>query len=249
MRHEKEFISDRSHGRAMAAHRVLGAAAQVGWASGELRAPRNHQRGVLSDPQQLSLACASTRPAAVSNCVSLLPPLAAGWHVAKHSRCAAGAGAQAGRTQAAAERRDSRQPDGQRNRTRRAERLRRGKKRSSDASGMSWWTRSVCCGRSSSRRPRCKIVTAENSRCSASTSGSSFPKSFGPTAPIAPPQFGLGCYGAGASNWYADRAAGLKFYPNAGLWNAHSAGGIAGADFRNATNEPSKANRPSSSLP
>jgi len=233
----------------MAVHRVLGAAAQVGWASGELRAPRNHQRGVLSGPQQLSLACASARSAAVSDRVSLLPALAAGRHLAKDSRCAAGAGAQAGRTQAAAERRDPRQPDGQRNRARRAERLRRGKKRSSDASDISWWIRSACCGRSSSRRPRCKIVTAENSHWNASTSGSSFQKSFGPTSPIAPPQFGLGCCGAGASNWFADRTAALKFYPSAGSSNARSAGGIAGADFRNVTNEPSKANTPSSSSP
>jgi hypothetical protein len=233
----------------MAAHRVLGATAQVGWASSELPAPRNHQRGVLSNPQQLSLACASARSAAVSDRVSLLPPLAAGRHVAKDSRRAAGARAQAGWTQAAAERRDPRQPDGQRNRARRAERLRRGKKRSWDASGTSWWIRSACCGRSSSRQPRCKIVTAENSHSNASASGSSFQKSFGPTAPITPLQFGLGCCGAGASNWFADRAAGLKFYPSAGSWNARSAGGIAGGDWPNVTNALPIANMPSSSSP
>jgi len=220
MRHEKEFIfrpiSRTSNG---GRYRVLGAAAQVGlWASGELRAPRNHQRGVLSDPSSCPWRALPHEPAAVSNCVSLLPPF--GSRMARGKaftmRCGSGCASRPDTSRGRAPRFSTARLSKEPNKAGRKATTREKKGRRTQAACRGGHARFVVGARHHAGLAA-KIVTAENSRCSASTSGSSSPNLIGPTAPIAPPQFGLGAMGLVRRIGTPNRAAGLKFYPNAGL--------------------------------
>jgi len=249
MSHETELLSYRPDGFPVATGRTLGSGTEIGWSSGEVRASRNPQRDSLCHSQWLHVAQFAARFSPVSDCVLLLPLVATGWHLGADSRQAPRTGATPGGQAAEAVGRSARQPECQNNRTRRATRLRRGKKRSPAASGMWSSTRSGCCGRWSLRPLACKTAMAADWFWRRSAAKSSSPRSSGRTKHIARWSNGPRKSGVGSSKFSLDQPTPSRFNPSAGSSNAPSAGSIDHVDWPNPTNARSKAIRPLSSSP
>ena len=75
--HEKEFIPHGPDGCPVAEDRAVGAPAEARRPAGEVRAARDRQRHLLRHANRLPVAGFAARLAAVSDCVSLLPFVAA----------------------------------------------------------------------------------------------------------------------------------------------------------------------------
>ena len=244
MRPEKEFIPDRPDGCPVATDRALGARAEARRATGEVPAARNNQRHSLHHSQRLHLASVAARSSLVSDCVSLLSSLATRRNVGVDSRETPGTGATRGGQDSQAVGRCARQPKCEDDRTRRAARLRRGKKRSSAASGMWWLTRWACFGLWSLRRPACKIAMADDSLCRRFTIKSSSPRSFGPTRRTDRWCLGSACSGYGSWKSSPGLAAGLKFNPSDGSSSVRLVGSTAHDAWPNLSNERRRAITP-----
>ena len=147
MRYETELLPYRPEGWPMARNRALGSRTEVGRSSGQVLSPRDHQRNSVCHAQWLHVAEFATRLPTLSDCVSLLSPVAARRHVGADSRGVARAGATQGGQKAQTVGCDPRQPKCEDHRARRATRLRCGKKRWPAANGTWSSIRSDSCGR------------------------------------------------------------------------------------------------------
>lgn len=198
MWHETELLPQRSDGCSVAEDSALGSGTEIGRPSGEVQSPRDCGRHLVLGSQRLHVAKLAARSAAVSDRISLLPPVAAGRHVATDSRRTARACAARCGTNAQAVGRGTRQPEREDDRARRATRLRCGKKKSSAASGMWSLTPWDCFGPWSLRPPVCKtaMAVAWLSPSFADTSNSHV--SSGPTVRIAARRPGPGSNGRSA---------------------------------------------------
>lgn len=249
MRHETKYLPDRFDGFPVAKDRSLGSRTKEGRSAGEVRASRDHQRDPVCHSKRLYVAGVAPRFSAVSHCVPLLSLVAAGWHLETNPCQAARAGAETSGQEAETIGCDSRQPECQDNRTRRAAGLRRGEKKSPGANDTSSLTLSDLCGRWSSHRPMCKTGTAVAWHWKRSASVSSFPRSSGPTERIDPWSIGPGCGGCGSSKSYPGLVADSRFNPIVGLSNGLSVGSTAHAGLPNPTSKHPKVTRHSFKWP
>jgi hypothetical protein len=249
MWHETELLPHRPDGFPVAADRAVGSGAEIGRTACEVRASRDHQRDPVHHAQRLYVAQCATRFSPVSDRVLLLPPVATGWHLGADSRQAPRASAPPRGQATKAVGRGARQPECQNDRTRRATWLRRGEKKSPAANGTWSSTRSDCCGHWSLRPLAYKTAMAADWPSKPSAARSSSPKSSGRTKHIARWSSGPKRSGVGSSKSSLDHPTLSRFNPSDGSSNVPSAGSTAPVAWPSPTNAPSKAIKPSSSLP
>ena len=237
LRNDTEVLPHRPDRCAMETHRTVRPTRQAGRPSAGARHARHSGCDLLSHTHRMRLANAAARLSTLENGLRVLQSVARRRHLGNNECAVARTGPTESGTTCRTANRGHRQPICENDRSRRRTRLRRGKKRSTAASGTCSLTRWAWCCAASSTRRTCRTVTGPSGCSPRRRSTSSDCASFASIAHTLD-NWSSGFDRCAAGRWRSSVELPEASWcsPNAGWWSELSRGFTSTADSLRITN-------------